>query len=111
MRRLFQRVALAAVCSLPAAGLCQGTALGTTQIVVVCVSASASAVQGVCPDGYAQSVASAYLVSASEAGRFELAATPFDPVKAGEFFGFGLVATIFIWSLAWGAGQVIALLK
>lgn len=80
--------------------------LGTQQTVVVCIPGS-EGVQGACPVGSVQSVTQAYVISASEATRFELASEPFDAATAGAFFAFGFVSTVFLWLIALGAGMVI----
>lgn len=80
--------------------------LGTVQTVVVCVNAS-SGLQGACPAGQVETVTQAYVISASEAARFELGVEPFDPVQAGAFFGFAFVSTIFIWLFSIGVGHIL----
>jgi hypothetical protein len=36
---------------------------------------------------------------------------PFSPAQAGEYFGFAFATTIMIWSLAYGAGRLVDLIK
>lgn len=85
-------------------------ALGTAQTVVVCIPGG-QGLQGPCPEGSVQSVTQGYVISASEATRFELASEPFDPSAAGAFFAFGFVSTVFLWLVALGAGMVIRTIK
>lgn len=84
--------------------------LGTVQTVVVCLSAS-SGFQGACPIGQVESVTQSYLVSASEASRFELGLQPFDPATAGAFFGYAFVSTLVFYLFCFGIGSLISLIK
>jgi hypothetical protein len=84
--------------------------LGNVQTVVVCV-AGAEGVQGACPVDHVQSVTQAYLIAPTQAAFLDTSAEPFDAVAAGEFFGFSFASTILLWSLAYGAGQIVKLIK
>lgn len=84
--------------------------LGTVQTVIVCLPAS-SGLQGACPDGQVESVTQAYLVAPSESVRFDLMADPFDAIQAGAFFGFAFASTVFVWMSAYGAGQVVKMVR
>lgn len=94
---------------LPVFSWADAAPLGSVQTVIACVAAS-SGNQGPCPDGQVQSVVTAYVISSTEAARFELSAQPFDPDKATQLFSFGLVTTLSFWLLAWGCGQVLRMI-
>lgn len=84
--------------------------LGTVQTLVVCVPAS-QGVQGACPAGSVQSVTPAYVITPSEASRFELMSEPFDPAAAWGFFSFAFAVTVAIWWVAHGAGEIINMVR
>ncbi|MBB5202815.1 hypothetical protein HNQ51_000108 [Inhella inkyongensis] len=86
------------------------TAIGTVQTLIVCQPASAG-VQGACPVGTAQAVVQGYVITASEAARFEAAAEPFDPAAAGAYFGLAFAATLFVYLVSLGAGAVIRMVR
>lgn len=86
------------------------TALGGVQTTVVCVT-EGTGQQGACPAGQVQTVTQAYLISASEAQRFELMSEPFDTAQAGAFFGFSFASTMFVWLFAFGIGRIIKMVK
>lgn len=85
--------------------------LGTSQTVLVCLPATNVALQGPCPDGYSQSVVSAYLISSSEASTFESFAQPFDSTNAMMFFSISFFSTISLWAFALGIGHLLSMLK
>lgn len=86
------------------------TAIGTVQTLVVCQPASAG-FQGACPAGTAQAVVQAYVITASEAARFEATAEPFDATAAGAYFGLAFAATLFVYLFSLGAGAVIRMVR
>lgn len=83
--------------------------LGTVQTLVVCVAGSGN--QGPCPDGYTQSVTQAYVVASSNGALFDAAASPFDPVQAGEFWGFAFASTVWLYLTALGCGVLYRRVK
>lgn len=83
--------------------------LGTTQTVLVCVPGEG--LQGVCPEGFSQSVTQAYLVAPTQAGFFDAMAQPFDSATAGAYFGFAFASTIFVFLLSLGCGALISMVK
>jgi len=84
--------------------------LGTVQTVLVCLNGT-SGIQGACPEGQVQSVTQAYLVAPSEAARFDLMAEPFDPLLAGQYFGFAFASTVFLWLFSLGIGHILKMVK
>lgn len=84
--------------------------LGTVQTLLVCVPGS-QGVQAACPAGHVQSVSSAYVITPSEAGKFELMAEPFSAATAWSFFSFAFAVTIGIWWVAHGAGEIISMVR
>jgi hypothetical protein len=85
---------------------------GSLQTVLVCKATTApDAVQGACPAGFAPVTVDAYLVAPSQAFRLDVATQPFDAATAGEYFGFAFASTVALWALAYGAGQVIKLIR
>lgn len=84
--------------------------LGSVQTVLVCLNAQ-SGIQGACPSGQVQTVSQAYLITPSEAVRFELMAEPFDAATAGAYFGFAFASTLFLWLFSIGCGHVLKTVK
>ncbi len=87
------------------------SALGTTQTVLVCINGVSSFGAAPCPPGQTISVVQAYLVTPSEAAKFNANAEPFDSATAGAFFGFAFASTVFVWLLSFGAGAVIRMVR
>jgi hypothetical protein len=86
-------------------------ALGSTQTVVVCVGGGSAWGSAPCPPGQTVSVVQAYLITPSEAAKFNMNAEPFDSATAGAFFGFAFASTVFVWLLSLGAGAVIKMVR
>jgi hypothetical protein len=80
------------------------SALGSVQTVIICIPGTGN--QGVCPDGYTQSVTQAYLVSPSSASILDSGATPFDAVQAAEYWGASFTLTIWLYLFALGCGTI-----
>lgn len=86
-------------------------ASGVVSTVLVCVPSSTVDATGLCPSGSAPGTAPAYLLNTSQGDAWDLASQPFSAATAGEYFGFAFAATVGLWALAYGAGQVIKLVR
>lgn len=85
--------------------------LGSVQTVVVCTGGGSGWGSAPCPAGSTVSVVQAYLITPSEAAKFDLMAEPFDAATAGAYFGFAFASTVFVWLLALGAGSIIKMVR
>lgn len=79
----------------------------TTATVVVCVAGGTGWGSAPCPPGQTVSIQQAYLISPSDATKFELSLQPFDASTAGAYFGFAFASTITLYLISLGVGMVI----
>lgn len=85
--------------------------LGTVQTIVVCVPGGTGWGSAPCPAGQTVSVVQGYVITPSEAAKFNLNAEPFDASTAGAYFGFAFASTVFVWLLSLGAGAIIKMVR
>lgn len=77
--------------------------MAAVQTIVICTPGTAG-VQGPCPSGQIQAVTQGYIA-------MESPDQPFDPVIAGQFFGFAVATTIILYLLAFSAGLIIRMVR
>ncbi|HVW49899.1 MAG TPA: hypothetical protein VHC91_05765 [Trinickia sp.] len=86
-------------------------AIGTSEIILVCIPSTSSDSSGYCPSNTALTTTTAYLIDPSNAQTIDSLQTPFDYAYAGEIFSGAFCSVLILHFFAKGLGFVINFFK
>jgi hypothetical protein len=84
-------------------------AMGTEQIVVVCMPAQVS--EGPCASGMAPATVSAYLIDPAQASNIDAQNAPFDYSVAATIWGFAFTFVVGLYLVSRSAGAIIGAIR